>query len=149
MLDEEKTFIKYFFDMTKMVKVLYEERNTRMQGESSKPSKGEGSSRGKGRYDDKPSKANGHKPSSSPPLSSPPSSPSSSSSSTTTVTQTHPHTPRDHGKTPLLKLDIKFELPMYNGEVNAEILDNWVRQLEVHCRIQNIKDDERKIQLDS
>ena len=28
--------------MTKMVKVLYEERNTRLQGESSKPPKGEG-----------------------------------------------------------------------------------------------------------
>jgi hypothetical protein len=52
-------------------------------------------------------------------------------------------------KTPLLKLDIKFELPMYNGEVNAERLDNWIRQIEVYCRIQRIKDDETKIQLAS
>ena len=36
------------------------------------------------------------------------------------------------GKQPLLKLDIKFELPMYNGEVNAEKLENWVLQLEVY-----------------
>jgi hypothetical protein len=28
---------------------------------------------------------------------------------------------------PLLKLDVKFELPMYDGEFNAERLDNWVR----------------------
>jgi len=40
MPDDEKAFRKEFFDMTEMVKVLYEERNTRLQGESSKPSKG-------------------------------------------------------------------------------------------------------------
>jgi hypothetical protein len=28
---------------------------------------------------------------------------------------------------PLLKLDVKFVLPMYDGEVNAEKIDNWVR----------------------
>ena len=38
---------------------------------------------------------------------------------------------------------------MYNGEVNAEILDNWIRHIEVHYRIQRIKDDETKIQLAS
>ena len=131
--------------MTGMVKVIYEEINSRLQGESSKPSKGEVSSGGKGGDDDKPSNGNGDKPPSSPPSSSPPSSPSYSSSSTTTVTQTPPHTPRVHGKTPLLKLDIKFELPLHNGEVNVERLDNWVPQIEVYCRIQNIKDDETKI----
>jgi hypothetical protein len=36
---------------------------------------------------------------------------------------------------------------MYNGEVNAEKLDNWIRQIEVYCRKQRIKDDETKIQL--
>jgi hypothetical protein len=50
---------------------------------------------------------------------------------------------------PFLKLDIKFELPMYNGEVNAEKLDNQIHQIEVYCRIQIIKDDETKIQLSS
>ena len=34
-----------------------------------------------------------------------------------------------------LKLDVKFELPMFNGEVNAENLDNWIRKLEVYLRI--------------
>ena len=38
---------------------------------------------------------------------------------------------------------------MYDGEVNAEKLDNWVRQLEVYCRIQRIKYDETKIQFSS
>jgi hypothetical protein len=60
---------------------------------------------------------------------------------------------KGHGKTPSqissLKLDIKFELPIYNGEVNAEKLDNWIRQIEVYSRIQKIQDDETKIQLAS
>ena len=30
---------------------------------------------------------------------------------------------------PQLKLDIKFELPIYNGELNAEKLNNWIRQI--------------------
>jgi hypothetical protein len=83
----------------------------------------------------------------SPPPSPPPSS-SSSSSSTSSK-----HLPNGHGKTPSqipsLKIDIKFELPLYNGEVNTEKLDNWIRQIEVYSRIQKIKDDETKIQLAS
>jgi hypothetical protein len=50
---------------------------------------------------------------------------------------------------PHLKLDIKFELPMYNGELNAEKLDNWIRQIEVYCRIQKFTEDVVKIQLAS
>jgi hypothetical protein len=49
----------------------------------------------------------------------------------------------------LLKLDVKFQLPTYDGELDAKKLDNWVRQLEVYCRIQNIVDEETKIQLAS
>ena len=33
------------------------------------------------------------------------------------------------------KLDVKFELPIYNGDVDAEKLDNWIKQLEVYCRV--------------
>jgi hypothetical protein len=36
----------------------------------------------------------------------------------------------------LLKLDVKFELPIYDGEVNAERLENWVRHMEVYCSVQ-------------
>ena len=38
---------------------------------------------------------------------------------------------------------------MYNGEVNADKLDNWIRQLEVYCIIQNLQEDDIKIQLAS
>ena len=48
MTEDETVFRKTFFDMTEMVKVLYEERNTRMQGEISKPPKGQGSLGGGG-----------------------------------------------------------------------------------------------------
>ena len=30
---------------------------------------------------------------------------------------------------PQLKLDIKFELPIYNGELNDKKLDNWIRKI--------------------
>ena len=57
--------------------------------------------------------------------STPPSPPSSTSF---TISKPPPNSPKEHGKTPLqtpfLKLDIKFELSMYNGEVNVETLDN-------------------------
>ena len=46
-----------------------------------------------------------------------------------------------------MKLDVKFELPMYDREMKPKKLDNWVKQLEVYCRIQNITDDKTKIQL--
>jgi len=109
---------KALFTLTEMVKVLYEERNTRMVGESSKPPHGEGSSEDK-KDEKKDSKGNGGKSPPSPPSSS--SSPSHTSSSSTTTTETaHTHLKTPKGKTPLLKLDIKFELPMYNGEVNAK-----------------------------
>lgn len=38
---------------------------------------------------------------------------------------------------------------MYNGEVNAEKLDNWIWQLEVYFRIQILQEDDIKIQLAS
>ena len=141
MIEDEKTFKNDFFDMTKMVKVLYEERNNMLQGEGSKPPNGEGSSRGVNLKEDKGKGGNGNggKPPPSPPSSSSSSSKESSPSSTNaTVTHTHYHYSKGVGKSPFMKLDVKFELPMYNGEVNAEKLDNWTRQLEVYCIIQNL-----------
>ena len=38
---------------------------------------------------------------------------------------------------------------MFNGEVNVDKLDNWIRKLEVYLRIQNLQDDDTKIQLAS
>jgi hypothetical protein len=49
----------------------------------------------------------------------------------------------------LLKLDVKFELPTYDDEVNAEKLDNWVRQMEVYFSVQQIKDEATQIKLAS
>jgi hypothetical protein len=115
------------------------ERTMMSQGEGSNPSMHKG-----GGGDKTPGENGGND--ASPPPSPPPSSSSSSSTSSK-------HLPNGHGKTPSqipsLKLDIKFELPLYNGEVNAEKLDNWIRQIEVYSRIQKIQDDETKIQLAS
>ena len=77
MTEDEKTFRKAFFNMIETVKVLYEERNMKLQGESSKPHKGEGSSGG--------GNGNGDKPPPSPLYSSSSSSQASSPSSTNTT----------------------------------------------------------------
>jgi hypothetical protein len=110
-----------------MMKVLYEdylERKRPVLGESSKGKSEEG--------EDPPQIPP------SPP-SSPPSSPSSSSSSSKSTAKKHVH--KHKNEMPLLKLDVKFKLPMYDGEVNAERLDNWVRQMEVYCNVKQIKDE--------
>jgi hypothetical protein len=78
---------------------------------------------------------------------SPPSSPSSSSSSSKSTARKIVH--KHKKEMPLLKLDVKFELPMYDGEVNAERLDNWVRKMEVYCSVQQIKDEATHIKLAS
>jgi hypothetical protein len=125
-----------------MMKILLEQ-NIMSQGEGSNPSMHK-----EGGGDKTPGKDGGN--GASPPPSPPP---SSSSSSSSTSSKNLPHSPKGHGKTPSqipsLKLDIKFELPIYNGEVNAKKLDNWIRKIEVYSRIQKIQDDETKIQLDS
>jgi hypothetical protein len=68
------------------------------------------------------------------PPSSPPSSPSSSSSSSKSNAKKNVY--KHKNEMPLLKLDVKFELPIYDGEVNVEKLDNWIRQMEVYCNVQ-------------
>ena len=39
------------------------------------------------------------------------------------------HIPPSHK--PFLKLDVKFNLHVYDGAMNVEKLDNWVKQIEV------------------
>jgi hypothetical protein len=125
-LAKEEDFRQTIIQLRDMMKVMME-WNIMSQGEGSNPSmhKGGGGDKTPNRYG-----GNGASP---PP--SPPSSSSSSSSSSTSLK----HLPNGHGKTPSqipsLKLDIKFELPLYNGEVNAEKLDNWICQIEVYSRI--------------
>jgi hypothetical protein len=79
------------------------------------------------------------------PPSSPHFSPYSSSSSSKSNAKKHVH--KHKNEMPLLKLDVKFELPIYDGEVNAKRLDNWFRQMEVYCSVQQIKDDATQIKL--
>jgi hypothetical protein len=42
---------------------------------------------------------------------------------------------------------VKFDFPMYNGELNAKKLDHWIKKIEVYCRVQKIVDEEEKFQL--
>ena len=78
----------------------------------------------------------------------PPPSPSTTKSSSSSH---HLHHRNSIGasKKPFFKLDVKFDLPMYNGESNAENLNNWIRKIEIYCRIHHIEEDEANIQLAS
>lgn len=49
----------------------------------------------------------------------------------------------------MIKLDVKFDLPIYDGELNAEKLENWIRQIDFYCRVQSIDSEKSKIQLAS
>jgi hypothetical protein len=126
----EEDFFEAFSLMKEMVEELYNERGQR---------RGEGTSQVKNE-DDHPSQKT-----------SPPSfllfSPSPSHSPSLSRSPS-PHK-KIAPKKPLLKLDVKFDLPMYNGELNAERLDNWIRQIEVYCHVQQIDEEEVKIQLAS
>jgi hypothetical protein len=58
----------------------------------------------------------------------PPSSPSSSSSSSSKNSHYSQHSNHKASfKKPLLKIDVKFYLPMFNGDANTEKLYNWIR----------------------
>jgi hypothetical protein len=126
---------KNLFAMSDMVKVLYEdylEWKRPFQGESSKQYKSE-------EGEDPP------KPPPSPPSSPPSSSSSSTSSKSTARKNSHKH---KHDMC-LLKLDVKFELPMYDGEFNAKRIDNWVKHMKFYCSVQQIKYEETQIKLAS
>ena len=131
--------------MTEMVRIIYQEMNERLEGEGSKLQK-EGQESSAGQHDeDKSKKGNGGNGGNG----GPPYSPSSSSSSSTSSSVHQPHKSKSTRKSPLLKLDVKFELPMFNGEVNAYKINNWIRKLEVYLRIHNLQDDDTKIRLAS
>ena len=111
--EEERVFLKAFLDITEMVRILYQERNEKIEEKISKLHKeGLGSSRGHN-DEDKSKKGNGGNGDSG----KSPSSPSSSSSSTSSSVH-QPHKSKNTDKIPFLELDVKFELPMFIGEVN-------------------------------
>jgi hypothetical protein len=38
----------------------------------------------------------------------------------------------------LLKLDVMFDFPTSDGYLNAKKLNNWVKQIELYCRVHKI-----------
>ena len=62
---------------------------------------------------------------------------------------TPPNSPQHKSKTYLIKLDVKFDLQIHDGELNAEKLDNWIKQIDVYHRLQSIDLNKSKIQLAS
>lgn len=114
--------------MQQMLGELYKDKKVRDVASFSKASKKE---KGKGNANKPPS---------------PPSFPSSSSSSFSSSSATSKMDKKPK-KSSLLKLDVQFELPVYDGEMNPKKLDDWIKQLEMYYRIQNISKDKTKIQL--
>ncbi|XP_059064789.1 photosystem I P700 chlorophyll a apoprotein A2-like [Cryptomeria japonica] len=100
-----------------MVEVLEKERQERMKHETGYSSKDNEDREDKGK---KP-RGGGSTPKTPPS----PSSATPSSSSSTFVN------PFKSTTTPVIKLDVKFELPMYCGELDVKNLDDWVQQVEV------------------
>ena len=121
-IPSEGEYLKSFMRVKALVEELYQDRK---KGEQGVPSHVEGKKEGGGEE--------------------PPKTPPSSSS----YLYGSLHSPFEKQKNdfnvPQLKLDIKFELPMYNREINAENLDNWIRQIEVYCRIQKFTKDHIKL----
>jgi hypothetical protein len=107
---DEKEFRKTFLAMSEMVKFLYKDYL-----EWKRPVLGDFS---KGKSEEEED----HPQIPPSPPSTPPSSPSSSSSSSKSSGKKNVH--KNKHEMPLLKLDVKFEFPIYDGEVNAEKLDN-------------------------
>jgi len=68
--------------------------------------------------------------------------PSPSSSESYSSSYYSHHSIRQHknaSKKFIFKLYVKFDFPMFNKESNAKKLNNWIRQIEVYCCIQQIK----------
>jgi hypothetical protein len=81
-----------------------------------------------------------------------PPSPSSSSSSVSFEASKHSSHRNKSSKKyehnlQLLKLDVKFKIPTYDGELNAKKLDNWIKHIDVYYSVQNIMDEATKIHL--
>jgi hypothetical protein len=130
--EQEKNFHMVFYRMLEMVKRMYGDYEKRMKKKGKKK---------EARADDDASVNQGAR--GDPPKL--PSSPSSSSSSSSEHSHhSHYSSHKASFKKPLLKIDVKFSLPMFNGDANPEKLDNWIQQVEVCCRVQHIDEEEVK-----
>jgi hypothetical protein len=112
--EHEKNFHIVFYCMSEMVK--------RMYGDYEKMMKKKGKKKEANADDDASlnQEARGYPPE-------PPYSPSSyRSSSSEHSHHSHHSSHKASFKKPLLNLDVKFDLRMFNGDVNPERLDNWI-----------------------
>jgi hypothetical protein len=135
--EQENTFHMVFYHMLEMVERMYGDYGKRMKTKGKKKD---------AQADDDALVNQG--PGEDPPES--PSSPSSSSSSSSDHSHhSHHSSHKASFKNPLLKIDLKFSLPMFNGDDNLEKLDNWILQVEVYCRFQQIDEEEVKVKLAS
>jgi hypothetical protein len=138
-VEHEHNFHKILYQMSYMVETLYADYKKRVANkEKNKKVKEEDNdsvNHGSGGYPLEPPS----------PYSISISSPSSSHSHHSQPSSFHPCT----SKNPLLKLDVKFNFPMFNGEATENKLNNWIRQIKVYCHVQHIEEEEENIQLDS
>jgi hypothetical protein len=106
---QEKNFHMVFYRIPEMVERIYGDYEKRMKkkGKKKEAQAYDNSSLNQGAGGDPPE---------------PPSSPSSSISSSSE----HSHHSHHSIHKPLLKLDVKFSLPIFNGDVNLENLYNWI-----------------------
>ena len=111
--EEELKFRKTLYTMSDQVEKLFS-RLEKLEKTGEHVSEGQGSAHGDGGGDPPPS-ANEI--------------PSSSS-------HHHHRNSGNASNKPFFNLDVKFDLPVYNGESNEENLNNWIRHLELYCRIQ-------------
>ena len=135
--EHEKNFHMVFYCMLEMVERMYGDYEKRMKNKGKKK---------EAQDDDNASVNQGAR--GDPPE--PPSSPSSSSSSSSENSHhSHHSSHKTSFKKSLLKLDVKFSLPMFNGDTYPEKLDNWIRHVEVYCHVQHIDEEKVKIQFSS
>ena len=104
--EEELKFCKTFYTMADRVEKLFSRLET-LEKAGENALEGRGSANGDDGGD-------------------PPPSPFASESSSSSSHHHHKNS-RNASKKPFFKLDVKSDLPMYNGESNAENLNNWVR----------------------
>ena len=107
--EDKKAFHKYFYQMIDIVEKMFADYQERLENKKTKKEKAKDNALGKGKDLNEPS------------------SPSSSSSSKNSIIDSsNPKKQPWKAKSDLtyLKLDIKFDLPKHNGELNAENLDD-------------------------
>jgi len=107
-LESDSQFMDSFMTMRAMVEEMYREFK-KGRGEDTSTSKQDKGTKEPLLDDHSEGKGKGEKP----PLTTPPSS-------------------------PLIKLDVKFDLPIYDVELNVQKLDNWIIQTDAYCIMQNI-----------